>query len=565
MTCSILARERLLVALCGVVAMLVACGTGERGPRRLAHGHDRPVYGGTFLYADADDIRTLDPAIGYDEVSWAAMRLVFDTLVAYDDDLTHIPALAERWEVDDRVWTFHLRRDVRFHHGRAMVADDVVASWTRLLDPSLGSPGADFFGIIEGADAVLSGASDRVAGLVAVDAHTVSVTLTHPDATFVDVVAMSFGSVLPVEEVGRLGEQWPFRPVGTGPFRVQSWDLGEKTVFARNPAYWQPELPYLDEIVHLAHVPVELQFLRLEADELHHVNRLTSPDYLWIRKNTAWAPYFREMAQVDTYGEILNTELPPFDDVWFRRAVSTAIDRDKLRKLRNGRARPTISWVPPGLDAHVTWEDLTPEERDAYQYQRFDPELSRECLAKAGHPNGYTGAPIPYWTLTSEASLVTALSVQQDLAEVGIPIQIRNTTFPAYLTATGRRGTVPMGYAGWVMDYPDPRNFLETKFHCRNRSDENSNNDSFYCNPEVDRLLDLAARELDRERRASLYRQAQAIIATDVPYVFEYHTLQPSAAQPYVKGLRDHPVYSRDMRGIWLDLPPDGAHGRERP
>lgn len=541
-----------------LLALLLAwsgCSSDHRAPKREAYGHPQPVYGGTFLFANDDDIRTLDPAIGYDSTSWTAMYLVFEALLDYDDDMELMGRLAERWEVEDRTWTFHLRQGVQFHNGREMVADDVVKSWTRLLQPGLGSPGADFFQIIDGARAVLAGEAEQVRGLRALDRYTVQVTLERPDATFANVVAMNFGAIYPMEEVERLGERWPYAPVGTGPFKVQEWLLGEKTVFVRHEDYWDPALPYLDAIVHYAHVPRELQFLRMEADELHQVHRLTSPDYLWIKRNPHWSVQLEEVAQADTYGEMLNTEMPPFDDVWFRRAVSTAIDREKLAKLRNGRAKPSISWVPPGLAAHVTWEDLTPEEREAYKWQRYDPELAREALAKAGYPDGYTGRPIPYWTLTSESSLVTALSIQQDLAEVGIPIAIHNVTFPAYLTATGRRNTVPMGYVGWAMDYPDPRNFLETKFHCRMRSDENSNNDSFYCNPEVDRLFDEAATELDPERRGQLYRRAQTLIAADVPYVFEYHTISQSVVQPYVKGFRQHPVHNRDMSQVWLDLP----------
>lgn len=539
-----------------LLLLLTACtAPDERGPRREAHGHAQPVYGGTFVFASDDDIRTLDPAIGYDTTSWTAMYLVFETLLDYDDDMELYGRLAESWEVEENVWTFQLRRGVKFHNGREMKAEDVVASWSRLLDPRVGSPAADFFDIIKGGRDVLDGKAERPHGLQAVGPYTVRVELEHPDATFANYVAMNFGAVYPVEEVEKRGARWPYAPVGTGPFAVQHWSLGEKTVFVRHEEYWDPKLPYLDSIVHIAHVPRELQFLRMEADELHQVNRITSPDYLWIKQSPAWSDLLDEVAQVDTYGEMLNVEMPPFDDVWFRRAVSTAINRDKLAKLRNGRARPSISWVPPGLPAHATWDDLTPEEREAYKWQRYDPELAREALAKAGHPDGYKGPPIPYWTLTSESSMVTALSIQQDLAEVGIPIAIHNVTFPAYLTATGRRKTVPMAYVAWVMDYPDPRNFLETKFHCKNISEENSNNDAFYCNPEVDRLFDEAARELDPDRREQLYRKAQAIIAADVPFVFEYHTIAQSVVQPYVKNFKQHPVHNRDMSRVWLDLP----------
>jgi ABC-type transport system substrate-binding protein len=520
------------------------------------------VRGGTFVYADDADLRSLDPAIAYDEVSWTAMHLVFDTLLDYDEQVRLRPHLAARWEVDEggALWTFHLRDDVRFHNGRPLVADDVLYSWNRLLDPSLGSPGADFYGAIEGADAVLRGEASTARGLQAPDPHTVVVRLSEPDPAFGNVVAMLFGAPVPREEVEARGEAWRTAPVGTGPFAVESWDLGVRTVFRARDDHWEPGLPYLDAVVHLAGYSRALQFLKLEAGELHEVSRLTSPDYLWIRQTPAWEAQLVQSPSVDTYAELMNTELPPFDDLWFRRAVSTAIDRDKLARIRNQRVFPTVSWIPPALPGHEAWDALDAEGRAAYRYQRFDPALSRECLEKSAWARG-PRAPVSYLAINDESSLMTAQSIQQDLAEVGIPMDIRNTTFPAYLSATGRRGTVQMAYTAWVMDYPDTRNFLETRFSCASRADENSVNDSFFCDPEVDALLARARIEADPAARADLYRQAQRIVALAAPYAVTYHSSSVSVTQPFVRGFRVHPVWTRDMREAWLDLPADPPEG----
>ena len=544
--------------------LLAACAVPERGPRRPAAGHKQPVYGGSFVYADDDDLRTLDPALAFDEVSSTAMHLVFDSLLDYDDDVKLRPALAASWEVAEggALWTFHLRPDVRFHNGRRLTAADVVYSWNRLFDPQLASPGADFFGVIAGADAVLAGQAAQASGLVALDPLTVQVRLSSPDPAFGSIVALGFGAPVPREEVEARGDAWAHSPVGTGPFEVVSWDLGEKTVFRARADHWEPGLPYLDEVVHLAGYSRSLQLLKLEADELHQVSRLTSPEYLWIRQTPAWDAQLTLSPSIDTYAELMNTELPPFDDVWFRRAVSTAIDRDKLARLRNQRIFPTVSWIPPTLIGNEEWDQLDAVAREAYRYQRYDPALSRACLAKSKYPHG-PAAPIQYWAMTDETSMTTAQSIQQDLSEVGIALVIRNTTFPAYLTATGRRGEVQMAYAAWVMDYPDPRNFMDTKFRCDARSDENSVNDSFYCNPAVDLLLDRGAVETDPAARADLYHQAQRIVASDAPYAFTFHSSNVSVIQPYVQGFAVHPVWTRNMRAAWMDLPADGVVGRE--
>jgi len=568
-----LARVALLGLSLGLLfPLLSACSPGDG--LAPAFGHTSPVYGGRFVFAGEEDIRTMDPAIGYDEVSWTVMHLVFEQLLAYsdpdEDGQVHlIGGLAEAWEVseDGLSWTFHLRHGVRFHaglsKGREMTADDVIYSWTRLFDAHLASPGADFYAVIQGADAVLAGESSQVSGLVALDPWTVQVHLVRHDATFANAVAMTFGSVVPAEDVKDRGEQWSFSPVGTGPFRVESWDIGEKTAFTANRDYWQPGLPYLDEIVYLPNYTRSIQFLKLEAGELDQVNRLTSPDYLWVRSDPAWSQRIEEIASVDTYGEMLNTQMPPFDDVWFRRGVAASINRDKLNKLRNGRAHPTVSWVPPGLAAHVEWDEMSPAQRRPYRYQRYDPGLARQCLDQSryfqdGH---YTGPGITYWALNDEASAITSQSVQQDLASVGVPLDIKTTTFPTYLSATGQPQTVQMAYTAWVMDYPDPKNFLDPIFDCDSRAEQNSQNSTFYCDPETDRLLDAADVAVDPDQRTALYEAAQARIMEAAPVVVEYHSTSLSVTLPVVRGFKVHPIWTRDMSQAWLDV----AEGRPSP
>ena len=546
-----------------LLALLLSCTRGNG--LAPAYGHSHPVYGGTFTYADDDDIRTLDPAIAYDEVTWTAIHLVFDQLLEYDDDDQIAPGLAESWELspDGRDWTFHLRHGVHFHNGREVTAKDVLYSWNRLFDPHLGSPAVDFFAVIDGAQDVLEDRARTLRGLRAPDSYTVTVHLTQPDRTFANAVAMTFGSVVPQEEVLARGEKWSFAPVGTGPFEVEAWSLGEKTIFAANRDYWKPGLPYLDRIIHLAHYPRSVQFLKLEAGELDQVNRLTSPDYLWIRSDPRWSQQLAEVPSIDTYGELMNVQMAPFDDVWFRRGVSAAIDRDKLAQLRNQRLRPTVSWVPPPIAGYVEWDTMSPADRVPYRYQRHDVALAKQCLAKShyfrdGH---YTGPPITYLSPSDEASTTTSQSIQQDLSLVGVPIQIKTTTFPTYLSAVGRPKTVQMAYTAWVMDYPDARNFLETNFACDNRAEDNSQNTSFYCDEQTDALLKRAAVEIDPDRRTALYKQAQARIAEAAPVAVEYHSSTISVTRPQVKGFRVDPIWTRDMSRAWLDV----ARGRPTP
>jgi ABC-type transport system substrate-binding protein len=271
---------------------------------------------------------------------------------------------------------------------------------------------------------------------------------------------------------------------------------------------------------------------------------VSAPDYLWMRQDPVWSKQLVLTPQIDTYGELMNVEMKPFDNVWFRRAVSSAIDRSKIQRLRNGRVSPTSSWIPPGLDGY----------EEGQPYQTYDPALAKECMKKAGYPDGYPDV-IPYLSITDESSRLTAESIQQDLAAIGVRIEIRSVTFPVYLTSTGRKDTVPFAYTAWVMDYPHPSNFLQTRFACDQIADENSNNDSRYCNPEVDALFARAMAEPDPDAQVALWKEAQRRVLEDAPYAVEYHSVVTTVTHPTLKGFRPNPIYSRDMRRVWLDLP----------
>ena len=194
---------------------------------------------------------------------------------------------------------------------------------------------------------------------------------------------------------------------------------------------------------------------------------------------------------------------------------------------------------------------LMPGYDPAMKPYPYDPEKAKALLAEAGYPNRFETT---YTTLQTEISVKVAQSIQADLAKVGVKVRIQLLTFPAYLTASGRR-ELPFSYASWLMDFPDPWDFLEVRFHSRMIAAENSNNDTGYANPEVDRLLDEARGELDRTRRLALYHRVEEILYEDCPWIWNVHRLMVEVRQPYVMNYKPHPVWIRDYRRTWLDEP----------
>ncbi|MBI2544057.1 MAG: ABC transporter substrate-binding protein, partial [Candidatus Rokubacteria bacterium] len=184
--------------------------------------------GGTLRAAFGSDPPTLDPAQATDTTSSAVIRQIFDTLVELDAMLQPVPALAERWGVstDQRVYTFTLRRGVRFHHGREMRAADVKSSFERAAKGK--RPWV--FEKIVGAREFLRGQVAEIRGIRPLNDWTVEITLERPFAPFLSLMAYDAAAIVPREEAARLGVEFATRPVGTGAFRFVSWRRDDQVV-----------------------------------------------------------------------------------------------------------------------------------------------------------------------------------------------------------------------------------------------------------------------------------------------------------------------------------------------
>src|ERR671918_99226 len=195
-----------------------------------------PRAGGTLRMALSADPPTLDPALTTDLTSAAVVRQLFDTLVELDERLTPGPALALSWTIspDRRVYTFLLRRDVRFHNGRLLEAADVKYAWERAARGK--RPWV--FEKIAGAREFIEGRAEKIAGVRVPDPTTLEVRLAAPFAPFLYLVAYDAAAVVPREEVERLGADFATNPVGTGAFRLARGRRDDELVLERFPGHF---------------------------------------------------------------------------------------------------------------------------------------------------------------------------------------------------------------------------------------------------------------------------------------------------------------------------------------
>ncbi len=510
---------------------------------------DTPKRGGVLRTAFYTGIRTLDPAVGFSTTNAALGSLMFDTLISYDAKGNLVPQLAERYSVspDGKHYEFQLRRGVLFHDGSELTADDVVRSVRRTLHPDTPSP-ASFYDHIAGFEQYRKGKSKEL-GVHAESKYSVSFDLSEPDSTFLHVLALQL--VAPVcKSAGAIwSKDFGNAPCGTGPFKLARYEANQYVKFERHEAYWQPGKPYLDGVEWLLNVQSFAQRYKLERGELDYAREFSRADVAKLRGDSRWQPFGEWELPHTVFGAFMNTELPPFDNRHVRRAVAFAINREHIAAIRPGQIVPQYKLVPNVIIPQVP----------GYPAQRYDYDAALEEMRLAGYAydpkTGQGGYPheIDYIALVDSFGQQTAEITQQELARIGIRINLKLVGWPTKQALTGRRKTAAMGTTGWHPDFPEPSNFFDSTLSTDAISEENCQNSAFFSNAELDALMKRARGNPDAAERRRMYRRAESIVTEEAPWVFTHSQRYYEVTQPYVHGYHPHPVLTQYVRWAWID------------
>jgi ABC-type dipeptide/oligopeptide/nickel transport system permease subunit/ABC-type transport system substrate-binding protein len=549
-----LSRRRLPVDLLIAGAALLLVAGAPPGRVRPPIGAepevDRPIRGGTLRVATMVQVRTLDPALAYDEATGAIEELVFARLVTWDRDGQLVPELAREVTAErgGRTYVFTLREGVRFHDGAELRAADVKRSIERALHPKTPSPGASQYDMIEGFADFHRGAAPHLAGVRTLGERAVAIDLRAPDATFLPRMTLAFMAPVCPSSGAVVDAANPTPPCGAGPFRVERWEQDASVRLARHEGYFRPGHPYLDAIEWLTGVRATTQRYKFEDGQLDYIRDLTGTDSALYRADPAWSRRGRWVTRKVMNAIFLNTELAPFDRLAMRRAVAFAVDPSALEKLR------------PDLVAldRVLPDSIPGPPRDE-PMRRHDLARALEQMAAAGYPydpatgrGGYPGV-IDYVAVPDSLEQAAAEVFQQQLAKVGIRIRLKLVSYPTYLAEVSRRRTSAMGWTGWGADFPDPSNFFEPNLSSAAIQDEGSQNYAFFRDQEFDRVLKEGHVEQERERRFALYARAEAIVRDLAPWVPTHTPRVLELWQPYVRGYERSAVISPRFNEVWLD------------
>lgn len=509
-----------------LLATFAACSAQERMPGYL------------YLRLSSDP-STLDPAYIVDVAGGGVAAKLFNGLVGFDEQADIVPDIAESYDIspDGRTYKFRLRHGVRFSNGREVKASDFKYSFERVLSPDTRSPRTWLFDRIKGAHDFMEGRTDSVAGLRLLDDYTLETELEAPFGPFLGLLAMPGAYVVPREEVEKLGDAFADHPVGTGPYVLGRWEHGNRLVLEANKDYFG-EKPGLSGMLYRV-IPEDLtavaEFERGRLDALG----IPAPVFGRYTRDEKWKDLVISRAGLNTYYLGMNCSRLPFSDPRLRRAVSHAIDRERiLDTIYEKRGLLASGPVPPVLLPRVAGEPAP------YPY---DPESARKLLAEAGYPDGFK---MNIYIGSDPETLDMVEVIQQYLKDAGIDASITQLEWSAYKQAINA-GDADAFWLSWQADYPDPENFLYPVFDSKNFGP--AGNRARFSDPELDRLIEAAQAEPDPARRMELYRAARDRAVEAAPWVFFWHKKDFVVRQPWVDGYRLYPINNAD-KGLGVRL-----------
>jgi len=484
----------------------------------------------SLIYVREQDSITLDPAWAQDEESCKVISNIFEGLVRFKAGSTEVePCLAESWKVssDNMVWTFYLRKDVKFHDGTPFNAEAVRFSLERQMLSQDGSSlnYASFtFGMVE--------------QIKVIDPYTVSFILKYPYAPFLNNLAMAASApIVSPTAATALGDAFSENPVGTGPYRFVRWDKGKRIILKANSDYWGGP-PECSTLVFKVVKNSRLRSLLIRFGLADITDGITAADarYLEQKGCRVLRSYGLDLSYLGFYND-----KEPFNNPALRRAVSLAIDRKQLtEKLYRGNAVEAGGPLPPGVLGY------DPESRPL----PYDPAGSREILASQNLAGGLKITIITYTNqrpYNPAGGQKLAEAIQADLAAVGIETEIKAYPWHEYKEALLKEEGNAFLY-GWISDNGDPDNFLYTLLS--SAQIESGLNTARYRNREVDLLLARAQQSADLALREQLYREATKIIIQDAPWVCLNHSLRLTAVAPGIEGFVQHKTGYPYLHGV---------------
>jgi len=508
-----------------------------------------PASAKTLVYCSEGSPENFYPAGNTTGTSFDANSQIYSRLVDFERGTTNVvPGLAEKWEIspDGTVYTFHLRKGVKWHNHRDWKptrdfnADDIIFSIERQWKES-----HPYFKVTSSNHSYFNdmGMPKLLKSVEKVDDSTVRMTLNRPEAPFLSDFAMEYAGIQSKEYADAMlkagtPEKIDQEPIGTGPFYLVRYIKDAVIRYKAFPQFWGGKAK-IDDLIFSITPDASVRWAKLQKGECHVMPYPNPADLDAIRKDPKVTVL--EQAGLNVGYLAYNTQKKPFDDVRVRKAVNMAIDKQAIIKavyLSAGVA--ATNPIPPSM-----WSYNKAIKDDA-----FDPAAAKKLLADAGYPNGFStdlwAMPVqrPY---NPNARRIAEL-MQADLDKVGIKAEIKSFEWGEYRKRM-QAGEHQMGMLGWTGDNGDPDNFLHTLLGCDAAKTNGSNVAKFCYQPFEDVVLKAKTLSNQKERTA-LYERAQVVFKEQAPWFTIAHAVQLKPVRKEVIDFKLSPFGRHTFYGV---------------
>ena len=507
------------VAASAAALFLAACG-GTAATSPVSPSQSGPQQGGTISYGRPAAVTSFDLNKEITANNAFAIDKVFEPLVSFDTSGKIIPWLAEKFEVstDLLTYTFTLQSDLKFSDGNPVTAADAKFSLERHL--KIGGP---------------LPLEAPIESIKADGEHVLVIKLKSPYTPFLSELSGFSNGVIPADFGGRTEEEFFAKPIGTGPWVVQTWDPSGDTTFNANSNYWQEGKPYAANLIFKVISDDSQRIQQLQVGQLSGIEGVAPAAIEQLKSNPE--TQVAELGSWEVEQVFFNTQNKYFADRRVRRAVAYALDRAALTEaVTFGTAETVETLIPPTIQYSAPVKSLD-----------NDAAAAKAELKASKYPDGFAATLLI--STGDSARNQEAQIIQAALEPLGIEVKIEALELNAF-----RERFKAFDYDFMInsgqSDAPDPNGLITFQ------ADPDGFSKSFwthYTNPKVTKLMRKGRVTADGDQRAAIYAQIQQILADDVPYIPLYNPMNIVASRSTVHELTPRINGSVLFQDVWLE------------